>query len=356
MRERVLSNAAEGVECAVASEHNMIVDMAPLVREAKLEPFFRSIIGDELTSDASREPFGHFNAFPLQVDPGDARGGAFPVRDRTAKEAIDAIRAVPGERVIQVNHPRTGRTGYFDQTRFDATTGAGTAPGYDARFDAVEVWSGRYVKERPRVIADLEALLRTSHPVTPTANTDNHGIFGQESGYPRTYVRVANDDPARLDPAELVAGLRTRRDVVLTNGPFVTMHLGEVEQGGLATLPKQGATLRLHVERAPWVDVTELVLRVGGVSQTIPLAGKPGPSGAIIDDVEVRLVRPSKGAATRPKGLQALVSDDTFVIAEVHGQKPLEPVLTGDTAEILPFAMTAPLWIDADGDGLSLGR
>ena len=43
-------------------------------------------------------------------------------------------------------------------------------------------------------------------------------------------------------------------------------------------------------------------------------------------------------------------------IAEVHGQKPLEPVLTGDAAEILPFAMTAPLWIDADGDGRSLGR
>ena len=356
MRERVLSNAAEGVECAVASEHNTIVDMAPLVREAKLEPFFRSIIGDELTSDASREPFGHFNAFPLQVDPSDARGGAFPVRDRTAKEAIDAIRAAPGEHVIQVNHPRTGRTGYFDQSRFDAATGAGLAPGYDARFDAVEVWSGRYVKERAQVLADLEALLRASHPVTPTANTDNHAIFGQESGYPRTYVRVADDDPARLDPAELVAGLRARRDVVLTNGPFVTMRLGEVEQGGLATLPKRGATLRVHVERAPWVDVNELVLRVGGVSQTIPLAGKLGPSGAIVDDVEILLSRPSNGAAARPKGLHALVANDTFVIAEVHGQKPLEPVLSGDAVGILPFAMTAPLWIDADGDGLSLGR
>jgi hypothetical protein len=356
MRERVLSNAAEGVECAVASEHNAIVDMTPLVREAKLEPFFRSIIGDELTSDASREPFGHFNAFPLQVDPGDARGGAFPVRDRTAKEAIDAIRAVPGEHVIQVNHPRTGRTGYFDQSHFDATTGAGTAPGYDARFDAVEVWSGRYVKERTQVLADLEALLRASHPVTPTANTDNHAIFGTEAGYPRTYVRVVDDDPARLDPADLVAGLRARRDVVLTNGPFVTMRLGAIEQGGLATLPKRGATLLVHVERAPWVDVSELVLRVGGVSQTIPLAGKLGSSGAIIDDVEVHLSRSSSGAAIKSKGLHALVSNDTFVIAEVRGQRPLEPVLTGDAAGILPFAMTAPLWIDADGDGLSLGR
>ena len=44
------------------------------------------------------------------------------------------------------------------------------------------------------------------------------------------------------------------------------------------------------------------------------------------------------------------------MIVEVRGQKPLEPVLTGDAAGILPFAMTAPLWIDADGDGNALGR
>jgi hypothetical protein len=355
-RERVLSNVAEGVECAVASEHNLIVDLGPIVREAKLDPFFRSIIGDELTSDASREPFGHLNAFPLQVDPNDARGGAFAVRDRTAKEAIDAVRAVPGERVIQVNHPRTGRTGYFDQYRFDPALGVGSAPGYDARFDAVEVWSGRYVKARSAVLDDYLALLGTSHPTTPTANTDTHGIFGQEAGYPRTYVKVADDDPARLDPAELVRGLRTRRDVVLTNGPFVTIHVGDVEQGGLATLPKQGATLRIHVERAPWIDVNELILRVGKTVQTLPLVGKPGLRSALVDDVEAQLVRPSRSLASKPQGLRALVSEDTFVVVQVRGQKPLEPVLTGDSSEILPFAMTAPIWIDEDGDGQSLGR
>jgi hypothetical protein len=355
-RERVLSNAAEGVECAVASEHNLIVDLGAIVRETKLDPFFRSIVGDELTSDASRDPFGHLNAFPLAVDATDARGGAFPVRDRTAREAIDAIRALPGDHVIQVNHPRTGRTGYFDQTRFDPALGVGAAPGYDARFDAVEVWSGRYVKARSSVLDDLFALLRTSHPVTPTANTDTHGIFGQEAGYPRTYVKVLDDDPARLDPADLAAGLRTRRDVVLTNGPFVTIRVGDVEQGGLVTLPKQGATLLIHVERAPWIDVNELLLRVGGVVQTVPLVGKPGPSGAIVDDVEARLERPGRRADPKAHGLRALVAEDTFVIVEVRGQKPLEPVLTGDPVEILPFAMTAPLWIDADGDGQSLGR
>ena len=31
--------------------------------------------------------------------------------------------------------------------------------------------------------------------MTATADTDTHGIVGQEAGYPRTYVRVADDGP-----------------------------------------------------------------------------------------------------------------------------------------------------------------
>ena len=77
------------------------------------------------------------------------------MRDRTAKQAFDAILALPGEHVIQINHPRLGRYGYFDQLHFDPATGVGSAPGYDARFDALEVWNGRHTKERDRVLGDL---------------------------------------------------------------------------------------------------------------------------------------------------------------------------------------------------------
>jgi hypothetical protein len=34
----------------------------------------------------------------------------------------------------------------------------------------------------------------------------------------------------------------------------------------------------------------------------------------------------------------------------------MTPVLGGDPKEITPFAMTGAIWIDADGDGESLGR
>ncbi len=361
MAERVASNVAEGVECAVGSEHNVIVDFAPVVEKLGVGAFFRSIIGDELTSDASREPFGHVNAFPLPFDPSDARGGAIPVRDRTAKQAFDAILAVPGEHVIQINHPRLGRYGYLDQLQFDPATGVGRAPSYDGRFDAIEVWSGRHVKERDRVLGDLWALLRTGHPVTPTANTDTHGVVDQEAGYPRTWVRVPDDDPAHFDPAALIDGLRRRRDVILGNGPFVTARVGEIEQGGLVSLGPKPLELRIHVERAPWMDVSELVLLVDGVARApIALHGQPSATGSLVDDLRLRVVRTGKKkGATAAKGEAAApleIGADTFLTVVVQGKKPLVPVLSGDPAEILPFAMTAPIWLDADGDGKALGR
>ena len=123
------------------------------------------------------------------------------MRDRTPREVFDELRRVaPGDFVIQVNHPRSGQNGYFDQLGFDPATGVGTDPGYDPQFDALEVWNGRNVDARAKVLGDFFALLRTSHPVTATADTDTHGIVGQEAGYPRTYVRVADDGP--LDPVE----------------------------------------------------------------------------------------------------------------------------------------------------------
>jgi hypothetical protein len=366
MAERVLSNVVEGVECAVASEHNAVFDPAPIVRELGLERELAAIAGNEVTSDASREPFGHLNVFPLPVDPKDPRGGATPVRDRTAKQVIDDLLAMPGERVIQVNHPRSGRSGYFDQLKFDPATGVGSAPGYDPRFDAIEVWSGRYIASRARVLDDFWALLRASRPVTPTANTDTHGITGYEAGYPRTYVRVPSDDPSALDAGALIDGIKRRRDVVITNGPFVTLSAGGVAQGGIVSVKDGGGKARpkvdlvIRVERASWVDASELVIWVGGApGQPIPLTGaKTTDRGALVDEITIPLhFGKAAGAAPKGRGLPAVrVPEDSFLVAVVRGVRPLEPVLFGDPAEIAPFAMTSPLWIDADGDGRALGR
>ncbi len=351
-RDRVVANAAEGVRVAVASEHNVVADLEPIVRELHLERDLVAIPGDELTSDASRRPWGHANAFPLPFEPNLPRGGAPPVRDRTAREVFDELRAAArGGLVIQVNHPRAGHNGYFDQLGFDPATGVGTAPGYDARFDALEVWNGRNVDARAKVLADFFALLRTQHPVTATADTDTHGIVGQEAGYPRTYVRVANDGPegdwgpARTE--DIVHGVKTLRDVILTNGPMLRVTANGAPVGGVAR--GRVVTVKVHVESAPWVVVDEVrVLRASAAGENKldgnvqRVTGKPNAAGAMSADA-VFTVRTT--------------ADDAIVII-ASGTKTMAPVLDAgaDPREITPWAMTGAIWIDADGDGNALGR
>lgn len=342
--DRVIANVAEGVEVAVASEHNLVSDLAPYVRKLGLQARLVSIAGDEISSDASRVAWGHANVFPLPIETAKARGGAPVVRDRTARDLFAELRArhLDPEPVVQINHPRSGETGYFDRMGFDRATGTSADPGYDPAFDALEVWNGRNATARAAVLDDFFALLRASHPVTPTANTDTHGIVGQEAGYPRTYVRVSDDghleawNPART--AELAKALRERRDVVLTNGPLLRVTANGASIGQVARARGAAVTLKIHVECAPWIDLDELtVRRAKGAEVRRRLALAATRTGARGADVVVTL--PAK--------------EDDAVVVMVQGSRPLRPVLEGD---MLPFAMTGALWIDADGDKKSLGR
>lgn len=345
-RDRVIANAAEGVELAVASEHNVIVDLEPVVRELALERWLVEIAGDELTTDNSKKPWGHANVFPMPFDATRPRGGAPAVRDRTARDVFaDLRKTLKDPFVLQINHPRYKLAGYFLEYGFDAATGVGTDPGYDDRFDALEVWNGRNVDGREAVLKDFLAMLRTGHPVTATADTDTHGIVDQEAGYPRTYVRVADDahldawDAART--ADLVKGVKASRDVVLTNGPFLRVSAGGAPIGGVAK--GYETTVKVHVECAPWIVVDEVRLlraTAKGTDETKRVTLKPMPSGAMGADVTFKL---------------KLTADDAIVVV-ASGAKPMTPVLAGDAKEIAPWAMTGAIWIDWNGDGKALGR
>jgi hypothetical protein len=346
-RDRIIANAAEGVDVAVASEHNVVADLEPIVRELKLERRLVSIPGDELTTDASVHAWGHANVWPLVFAADQPRGGAPHVRDRTPTELFSAVRAAATpEVVVQINHPRSGKTGYFDLTGFDPKTGEGTSDGYEAHFDALEVWNGRNVEARAKVLGDFLALLRTGHEVTAVANTDTHGIVGQEAGYPRTYVRVTDD--AHLDSwdlrrsVELVRGVKGLRDVVLTNGPMLRVSANGAPIGGVARGSR--VTVHVHVESAPWVDVDELrLVRASSPEhpEIKPIVLQAMASGAHGADATFTLQvrQASEVSKTTPA-----TARDAFVVV-ASGKKPMVPVLAGD-AEIEPWAMSGAIWLE----------
>jgi hypothetical protein len=197
------------------------------------------------------------------------------------------------------------------------------------------------------MLVDWFGLLRNGHPTTPIAATDTHGIVGQEAGYPRTYVRVSNDDALEKwstdRTTEIVKAVRETRDVILTNGPFVTVTANGQGIGGIAKTGKGGLVeLRLRVVTASWNAVDRAEIRRVREESPVAIALSPPrtQNGAIVREATHRFTTKE---------------DDAFVVV-VNGSSTMKPVLFGDADETRPSAVTGPIWIDADGDGKSLGR
>ena len=355
MVDRVVSNAAEGVQVADASEHNVVADLEPIVRELHLERDLVSIPGDELTSDASRHPWGHANAFPLTFDASRPRGGAPIVRDRTAREVFDEVRASSGGAVvIQVNHPRAGHNGYSTSgsPSPDPATGVGTAPGYDARFDALEgVERSQHVDARSKVLGGFFALLRTRH-----------------LGHGHRRHRHARDRRAGGRVPADVRSRGERRAARVVGRCAVSRHRAWREGA-----PRRRADERPHAarhrERRPGRGSRARAGRssegarreraVGGRRRAARGAGVGRPGGSGPGDAHKVVEKPNaRGALAADAELVVRVGSDDAIVVMATGSKTMTPVLGAglDPAETTPWAMTGAIWIDADGDGGALGR
>ncbi|MCC7539043.1 MAG: PHP domain-containing protein [Deltaproteobacteria bacterium] len=333
LRDRLVANAGEGLEVVAITDHNTVPDVAGALAPIHLDRRLLVLPGVEVTTDGMRRASGHYNVFPLAYSASAARGGAPQVWDLPASQLLRRLHELGQGHVVQVNHPRWEREGFFNLTAFDAATGRG-GEHFSAQFDVLEIWNSRFQDAVPQVMTDWFALIRAGHRPTGTANSDTHRIFGSEPGYPRTFLRVETETVAELRPESVVQSLREGRDAVMSNGPFVRLRIGDVGIGGIAPVPR-GTTAQLHVEvqAAAWVNVTQLIVYVDGQALD-PIAIPPHGDGELHrfeTDVPVT------------------VSDDSFVLAVVRGTEQL-PILPPSNAQ-LPLAITNPIWIDATGDG-----
>jgi hypothetical protein len=479
LKDRITSYAGEGVEFAVSTDHNFVVDYRATIEKAGLSRFINSAIGLELTTIDR----GHFNGFPLQRGSGVLGGpdddgdvdtigsrtyGSFEWALRNPADIFADLRKLGRKKagsddvediILQVNHPRDSILGYFDQYGVNPETlevegqSGLIAPDpvihpefnkevFSFEFDAIEVFNGKrfellrtfvvpegvtrdpasccrlekddIFREYPApsceddvdpalcncvpancaVNADAEAfcdaleaaqeaagkcedsgrpvafpgvrddwlrILATGRRIVGTANSDSHEPEKEEPGSPRTYIRVPTDDPAQVTPDDVVAAFKSG-DVLMTNGPFVQITANGVGMGGTAT--GTSIELKVHVEQSSWVKADTLRIFKGpnAEAETYPIAHP-------VDDITITLD----------------VATDTFIVAEVLSTDPatslfpsiypnevpplqftdvigslgsslglatlegaLQPALTFVTT---PYALTNPIYVDADGDG-----
>jgi hypothetical protein len=324
MRDRAAANLVEGLEVMVATDHNMIADWTPVLAELAAARPLRVVAGDEATVDG----LGHWNVYPLTLAPEQPHGGALDVRGKSAHQIVGALRSE--ERVVQVNHPRVGPIGYFNNVGFDP---AKLLPAdWEGGFDAVEVFSSKDVSAVEKPLADWFSLLDRGLKYTAVGGSDSHLIAEQEIGYPRTCITGPQDEPGRA----LVDALKRRREAFITNGPFVRVQVGNRGLGQLAAATRGHARLDIEVRAAPWVDVKRVEVFVNGLRH-----GKP------ID------VAPSTAPVRYKDGVDLKVNQDAYVVVLVRGDQPLDPVVSRRPGfpPTTPLAITNPIYIDRDLDG-----
>ncbi|MFO0662357.1 MAG: CehA/McbA family metallohydrolase [Polyangiaceae bacterium] len=330
---RVATLACEGVDLAIATDHNHITDYGSAVQEAKLGDRLGTVIGDEITS-AGTALYGHFNAFPLKAVPDEP---PIPYFGIAPAEMFTAARA-RGAKVIQVNHGRMQpRIGYFDLMHLQPETGAAD-PEFSSDFDAVEAHNGLYMEEPERAreaMFDVVALVRRGMRPAVTGNSDSHRMLYEEAGYPRTYVYGARM-PVSGREDRLLAGLGARHTTV-SAGPFVEAWIvragGRVPIGGTFVPQTDGkVTLHVRVSAPGWVPVEN--------------------ASVWIDDKAVQtfsFLNDGKDGVRFEKDIELVLRRDAVLWAWASADTPLPDVLPQVHAK--PIGFTGLFYVDADGDG-----
>lgn len=335
IEDRMLTIAGEGIELAIATDHNHHTDYAPGAASTGTAPWFTPVRGNEITTK-----HGHFNAFPIAAHA--------PVVDASEQDwarLIPAMRATPGVQVITLNHPRDAHNGFvpFGGLQFNPTTGRHRdAAALD--IDAMEVvTSGALQSDMHLLFRDWFALLNRGHRLSAIGSSDSHDVNRFILGQGRTYVAMDDRDPARINLDDVWHSYRSGH-LLVSLGLMVNMRVDDrFMVGDLATGLGQTVKVEITVLGPSWVQADHLALYANGVlvrEETLKDAFQPGEKARFTWELpkpkhDVHLV----AIATGPG-----VKEPFWEIP-----RPYQPSSTTFQPRVL--GATNPIWIDANGDG-----
>ncbi len=336
--ERIRSVVAEGVDVAVATDHNWINDYYPTLKKLRLNEYLAVIPGNEVTISGMI----HYNTYPLKHRPDEENNGAISPLSEEVSPLFEASRQKDPGVILQVNHPRSGTLGYFNNYQLDLESAATVQGNFDTSFHVLEVMNGPYYySSNFTAIEDWLHLLNRGYYFPLVGSSDAHSIDRAEPGYSRTYVIYNGEGSDELDREALFHALRKGQSFA-TNGPLIEFKVNSrYTPGDTLTATNRKVDVSVKVWSAPWIAVDEVRLIVNG---------------------ERRIILP---VYTQKESIQKLkelplgltLERDSYLIVEVLGKESLYPVLQSASRSglsrnaTLPYALTNPVFVDVDGNG-----
>ncbi|HIA04455.1 MAG TPA: hypothetical protein EYN66_21600 [Myxococcales bacterium] len=299
LRDRILACAAEGVEYAVATDHDVVTDYRPFVLESLKG---RIVVASGVETSTAK--WGHINNWPHTVNP-DLPGRGSPVWfGLDFPETMNAVGAGSPGHVVQINHPRRGSSALLDNILFDPED-----PDLEQlkmfTFNAIEIYNGGDTEAMELALVDWLTMLKHKLPIAATGVSDSHSI-GSYCGHPRTYVQVDDDDPATAKGPDVDNAVLAGRTLA-TSGPFLTLVKGD------------NGSVQIKVSGPSWMPVETIQLYEDGVAGTpIDVAAYDG--NVVRFDNAVSLENP----------------DAAFVVAVARASASAAPMLRAKVRAVSP--------------------
>ena len=376
--EKVLENAAEGIEFAASTDHDNISDFSVYVDAYNLRDHLLCVPGNEV----SYQGIGHFNIYPWTIDPDD------PYRDvgsrvwwrKTLPELFSGLRTMAGESVVQINHPRSSNAGMLSAMRFDPSDGTRHARAepqlpslpttiyeeWSSNFDVVEVNGNLGSAENYTAqgyaalsnaaenspadipnLADYFGLIGSGMHVAATGNSDTHH-WGEGTGYPRNFLRMSGA-VSEITAAQATDAILNQR-VAVGEGCLIEFRVSGESKMGLheALSSVDMENLRIQLQAPSHVTINQIEVYLNGYVQTLIVndgAIEFNDEGAFQVSVsDLATLDPIK-RVDAPLVIPAPI-EDFMLFALARGGSGLPPTGGGT-----PYCYTAPLYGDLSSDG-----
>ncbi len=356
---RVLNLLAEQFDFAPCTEHNRIDSYRPHLEKLNAQHRMATCPGMELTGTPL--PINHQNAFPMIMRPRTQDGGG----PTTAVDPVVQVERLKlwdngSEKLVQMNHPNLVAILGDRDSNGEADEGFGRMFGY---VDVVEVHPLSAIFEevtelpqpgkRGNVIFNWMQMLNLGYRVPGVINADAHYNF-HGSGYRRNFVQCSTDDPASIDPLEIVRNSAAGR-VLMSNGPFVTVQAhgkGPKEEdvtgqiGDRIVAKKDSLKLDVKVQCPNWFDINRVQVAVNGRLKKELNFTRRETSQMFAD-----------GVVKFQQTIDVPLLEDSHLIVIVAGEGlQLGRVMGPEHGLTMPIAVTNPIYVDIDNDGFQPNR
>jgi len=333
--DQLLHAAAHGLEVVVHTEHEKIVDQSAEPAAAGVAPWVNNVNGEEVTASLPE----HMTMFPAESD-GSPRGGIVDWYGKDIDEIFAEMRDRSGDGINLMNHP-----GYLDTIEWDRLvaeprltdpTLLGLAPDaavWSWNMDGVEVMNGH---SSPFIDGKVHfdnwmSMVNAGHPLIAVGCSDDHG--GSQTGFPRTYFASGTDDPGLFEEADLVGAFKSG-DAFASAGAFARVSADGAVSGEVVTVGDGVVDLDVHIEAIPEIDVTHFIVFWNCDEVLAVSADDPG------------------GVVKYSGVLEVPVDGDGHLVVAAFGEERM-PAGMPQFDGFVPRALVNPIYVDADGDGLS---